>query len=107
DLQLLNLPAAPLEEIEEDFAESNARRFVLAMVRLCAPSPVVFCFDQLEALGISQQGNRSFAPFSRMGAALIDETNNVLMISTILATFLGAAQDGSNTGDYQRISKNI
>jgi len=107
DLQLLNLPAAPLEEIEEDFAESNARRVVLAIVRLCAPSPVVFCFDQLEALGISQQGNRSFAPFSRMGAALIDETNNVLMISTILATFLQDAQNGSNASDYQRISKNV
>lgn len=105
DLEHLNLPPARVEEIEEDFAEANARRFVLAMNRLTAPRPVVFFFDQVEALGISQQGSASYALFSRAGAALVDGSNNALAISTILATFLGALEDGSMRSDYQRIGK--
>jgi hypothetical protein len=105
DLELLNLSQARREEVEEDSGETNAREVVLAMTRLAAPSPVVFCFDQVEALGISQQGNRSFAPFSRMGAALVDLCPNVLVISTILATFRVDLEDGSMDSDYQRIGK--
>lgn len=105
DLELLDLPPARVEEIEEDFAEANARRFVLAMNRLSALRPVVFFFDQVEALGISQQGSASYAPFSRAGAALVDGGDNILVISTILATFLRDLEDGSMRSDYQRISK--
>lgn len=105
DLQRLNLSSLRFDEVDESIAETNARETVLSIVRLCAPLPVVFCFDQLEALEIAQQGSRGFAPFSQMGAALIDGTRNVLMISTILVTFLKALEDGSHKTDYQRISK--
>jgi hypothetical protein len=107
DLRLLNLPLVHLEEVEEDFAEANARRMVLAITRMCAPSPVVFCFDQVEALGIAQQGNSGYARFSEAGAALIDGSTNVLAISTILANFLGNLRDGSRLSNYQRISKRV
>jgi len=53
-LELLNLPQYPMENFEEDWAEDEARKFVGAVTRLAAPSPVVFCFDQIEALGLSQ-----------------------------------------------------
>ena len=105
DLQLLNLAPVRMEEVEEEFAEANARRMVLAITRMSAPSPVVFCFDQVEALGIAQQGSSAYARFSEAGAALIDGSKNVLVLSTILASFLRDLQDGSRLSNYQRISK--
>lgn len=107
DLQLLNLSPARPEEIDEEFGEEVSRRVVLAITRLASPSPVVFCFDQVEALGIAQQGTGNFAPFSRMGATLVDGANNVLLISTVLLTFVRALEDGSMRSDYQRVSKSI
>jgi hypothetical protein len=105
DLSLLNLPLARPEEVEEDYAESSARRMVLAITRMSAPSPLVFFFDQVEALGIAAQGERGFALFARAGAALVDGSINVLMISTVLSSFLRDLQDGSTQSDYDRISK--
>lgn len=105
DLRLLNVSSSRLEESEEDFAESNAERIVLAIVRMSRPSPVVFCFDQVEALGIAKQDNESFEPFGRMGAALVDESNNILFVSTVLHTFLRNLEDGCHDTDYVRISK--
>jgi hypothetical protein len=103
DLQALNLPQTALEEVEEDHAESSARRAVLALVRLSFPLPVVLCFDQLEALDISQQAH-SFALFDRMGASLVDDTENSLVVSTVLASFLKKLEDDSPT-DFVRIRK--
>lgn len=103
DLQALKLSQATLEEIEEDYAETSARRVVLALIRLCFPSPVVLCFDQLEALDIAQQA-KSFALFDRMGASLVDDTENSLVVSTVLASFLTRLEDDSPT-DFVRISK--
>jgi hypothetical protein len=104
DLGILRLPPPSLEGLEEDLAEYDARRVILAIVRLAAPAPVVFCFDQMEALGISRQAG-SYAAFTRMCAGLIDETTNVLAISTILASFLEDLKNGSLVPDYQRISR--
>jgi len=77
---------------------------VLAIVRLCAPTPVVFCFDQVEALGIAQQP-ASAALFTRMAASLIDGTNNVLIVSTMLSTFWRDLEECSMRSDFQRIGK--
>jgi hypothetical protein len=104
DLQTLNLSQSPLDEIEEDDAEASASRVVEAIIRLCSPSPVVFCFDQVEALGISQQ-TKNYALFSRMGASLVDGTSNSLVISTVLATYLANLENSSMVSDFQRISK--
>lgn len=103
DLQTLELPPVSLDEIEEDNAETSARRSVLALIRLCAPLPVVLCFDQLEALDIAQQA-KSFALFDRMGASLVDDTGNSLVVCTVLATFLNRLEDDSPT-DFVRIAK--
>jgi hypothetical protein len=103
DLQNLSLSQVTLEEVEEDYAETSARRVVLALIRLCFPSPVVLCFDQLEALDIAQQA-KSFALFDRMGASLVDDTQNALVVSTVLARFLKRLEDDSPT-DFVRISK--
>jgi hypothetical protein len=106
DLQALDLSRLAFEEVEEDWAESDARRVIEAITRLCAPSPVVFCFDQIEAIGLFQQTN-PLSAFSRMGASLIDQTKNALIISTILLSFLPRLQQQSNGSDYDRISKQL
>jgi hypothetical protein len=103
DLRSLGLAPPSLEDVEEDYAETSARRMVLALIRLCSPLPVVLCFDQLEALDIAQQAH-SFAMFDRMGASLVDDTGNLLMISTVLAAFLGRLEGDSPT-DFVRIAK--
>jgi hypothetical protein len=103
DLRTLGLSPVTPEDVEEDYAETSARRVVLALIRLCSPLPVVFCFDQLEALDIAQQAH-SFALFDRMGASLVDDTGNLLMVSTVLAAFLKRLEDDSPT-DFVRIAK--
>jgi hypothetical protein len=104
DLELLNLPQYPAESYEEDWAEDEARKFVGAVTRLAVPAPVVFCFDQLEALGLSQE-KKNYGFFCRMGASLVDTTCNSLLISTINLDFVTDLKSGSRDADFQRISK--
>lgn len=106
DTQVLNLPLLVAEETEEDGAESDARRVVLALTRLCAPAPVVFCFDQVEALALDRQ-TAGYGAFNRMGASLVDETRNSLVVSTVLASFLQQLRNASSVSDYQRVSKDL
>jgi AAA ATPase domain len=103
-LELLNLPQYPTESFENDWAEDEARKFVGAITRLAAPSPVVFCFDQIEALGLSHE-KANYGFFSRLGASLVDTTRNSLLITTINIDFLGDLKSGSRDADFQRISK--
>ncbi len=105
DLPLLNLSSGHPEQMEGDFAETNSREVVLAIARMSAPLPVVFCFDQVEGLGIAHQGARSFGRFSEAGATLIDGSPNVMVVSTILVEFLQDLLNDSVLGNYQRISK--
>ncbi|MGO9171912.1 MAG: AAA family ATPase [Rhodomicrobium sp.] len=103
-LGLLNLPQYPMESLEEDSAEEEARMFVGALTRLAKPSPVVFCFDQIEALGLSQE-KKNYGFFCQMGASLIDTTDNSLLISTINLDFRADLKWGARDSDFQRISK--
>jgi DNA polymerase III delta prime subunit len=94
------------ETLDEHSSESIARQFVLSFTRLCEPEPVVFCFDQLEALKLSASAAGA-APYTRMAASLVDETTNSLVISSALATYLKDLRDSSMLPDYQRMSKVI
>jgi hypothetical protein len=55
-LKQLNLAQSPTDGLEDDLAEYEAQQVVGAITRIAAPLPVVFCFDQLEALGLSREG---------------------------------------------------
>jgi hypothetical protein len=103
-LDLLGLSPSQIENLDEDLAEDEARTFVCAITRLSAPYPVVFCFDQIEALGLSQE-KANYGFFSQMGASLFNSTTNSLMISTINMDFLYDLQTGSRDADFHRISK--
>jgi hypothetical protein len=103
-LGLLNLSQHQAESFEDDWAEDEARRFVGAITRIAAPFPIVFCFDQIEALGLSQEKN-SYGFFCKMGASLFNTTTNSLLISTINLDFLNDLQSGSRDADFHRISE--
>lgn len=103
DRRLLGLADLDTEDLDEESGEAHARTFVLAMTRLFGPSPVVFCFDQIEALGLSTAAN-SFGPFTRMGASLVDETTNAFVVSSILSNYLTSLRS-IQTSDYHRVSK--
>jgi AAA ATPase domain len=103
-LDLLGLSQSQIESFEEDWAEDDARKFVSAIIRLSEPHPVVFCFDQIEALGLSQE-KMNYGFFSQMGASLFNTTSNSLMISTINMNFLYDLQSGSRDADFHRIAK--
>ena len=94
------------ETLEDDGAESAARAYVLATARLIAPEPLIFCFDQLEALGLSGAAN-SYGPFTKMCACLVDETPHSLVLCSILSTYLGDLERQSMVSDYHRISKQV
>lgn len=102
-LGLLNI-AQPQNEGLEDWLEAEARQVIGAVTRLAAPSPVVFCFDQIEALGLSQE-RENYGFFCQMGANLFDTTSNSLLISTVNADFLIDFQSGSRDADFARIRK--
>jgi hypothetical protein len=102
-LAQLNLAQVQSEGLE-DWLEAEARKVVGAVTRLAAPLPVVFCFDQIEALGLSKE-MESYGFFCQMGANLFDTTSNALLISTINADFLTDLQSGSRDSDFQRIGQ--
>jgi hypothetical protein len=106
DLEEMKLSGQITESVDEDSGETAARQFVLAMIRICSPEPVVLCFDQLEALSLSAAAN-SYGPFAKMGATLVDETRNTLVILSILSTFLPEIERQSMASDYRRITKSI
>jgi hypothetical protein len=101
---LLNLAQLPPDSLEDDWAEAEARQIVGAVTRLAAPSPVVFCFDQIEALGLSREKD-NYGFFCQMGANLFDTTRNALLISTVNVDFLADLQSGSREADFQRIRR--
>ena len=103
-LHQLNVAQSPTEGLEDDLAEDEARQVVGAVTRIAAPLPVVFCFDQIEALGLSRE-KENYGFFSRMGASLVDTTPNSLLISTVNADFLAEMVSGSNQADLHRIRK--
>ena len=103
-LDLLNLAQLPTDSLEDDWAEAEARQIVGAVTRLAAPSPIVFCFDQIEALGLSRD-KENYGFFCQMGANLFDTTTNSLLISTVNVDFLADLQSGSREADFHRIRK--
>jgi hypothetical protein len=105
-----SLPEAALARLgvsqeEDEDAERGARSVVLSLCRLAGPQiPVVFCFDQLEALQVQTQEKMSLAPFGQMVTALHDEAHNTLLISCVLSSFLDALNDGVIEPDRRRLA---
>lgn len=68
--------------------EERARRLVLSLSRLMgADFPLVFCFDQVEALQSHPEDLAGLLKFGQLASDLHDSTRNVLIISCILTQF--------------------
>ncbi len=71
--------------------EDKAREIVLALSRLAGPQfPLVFCFDQVEALQLDPQDQAGLFAFGQLITALFNQTSNALLISCIQSQFLEA-----------------
>jgi hypothetical protein len=88
-----SLPETALSRLEvnseqDDEVEERARRVVLSLTRLTGPEiPLVFCFDQVEALQSHPDDLEGLLKFGQMVSHLHDNTQNLLIISCILTQF--------------------
>jgi hypothetical protein len=105
DAALARLEAGQ-SDLEDVGQEDQARETVLALSRLIGPRvPLVFCFDQVEALQINPRDDVGLFAFGQVVTTLHDQTNNVLLISCIQSSFAdllkqsvsGAARDRLNS----------
>lgn len=91
-----DLPEATLNRLgvgagdeDEMGQEDKARQTVLALSRLAGPQfPLVFCFDQVEALQLDPQDQAGLFAFGQLITALFNQTSNALLISCIQSQFL-------------------
>jgi hypothetical protein len=88
-----SLPEAALSRLgvntaQDDAPEERSRRLVLSLTRLTGSDiPLVFCFDQVEALQSHPDDIAGLLKFGQMASDLHDSTRNVLIISCILTQF--------------------
>ena len=104
-----SLPESALNQLglkveQEGDPEERARTLVLSLCRMTgAAIPLVFCFDQVEALQSHPHDLGGLHRFGQMVSFLRDETQNTLLISCILSTFLNALNEAVISSDYDRM----
>jgi AAA ATPase domain len=90
---------------QDDEPEERARRLVLSLTRLTGRDiPLVFCFDQVEALQSHPQDIAGLYRFGQMIGFMRDETRNSLLISCILSTFLATLNQAVISSDRDRLA---
>lgn len=91
------------EEADDD-PEHQARETVHALCRLLgSQTPVIFSFDQVEALQVHPDELAGLFAFGQMVSSLHDDTNNVLIISCIQSAFFELLREKSRGADYDRM----
>lgn len=91
---------------EQEDREEAARLLVTALCRLAGETlPIVFCFDQIEALQTSPDDRDSLFRFGRMAADLSEADENVLLISCIQSAFVDLLSTSVRDADRDRIFK--
>ncbi|MFN9741653.1 MAG: ATP-binding protein [Acidobacteriota bacterium] len=104
-----SLPEAALAQLglridPEGDPEERARTLVLSLCRLTGPAmPIVFCFDQVEALQSHPHDLAGLHRFGQMLGFLHDETENTLLISCILSIFIDSLNKAIISSDYDRM----
>jgi hypothetical protein len=105
-----SLPEAALSQLgvntdQDGDPEERARKVVLSLSRLTGQEiPLVFCFDQVEALQSHPQDLAGLYKFGQMIGFLRDETSNSLLISCILSAFLTTLNQAIITSDRDRLA---
>lgn len=94
------LPQAALEELrltpakDDEQQEDASRRIVEQLCRTIAPTPMIWCFDQLEAIQRNSSDEESFRSFGRTVSALYDSAPNLAIISCLQSGLLNAFSNG-------------
>jgi hypothetical protein len=108
-----SLPEAVLERLaldtvepEDEEQEEQAQRTVLALSSLAGPRiPVIFCFDQVEAMQIKPRDKTGWFAFGQVVGSLHDQTHNALLISCIQSAFLDELKQAMREADRDRLTE--
>ncbi len=87
--------------------EDQAREVVTALCRLAGPRiPIVFAFDQIEALQLERRDTSGFFAFGQMLMDLFSRTTNLLLISCVQSGRIQDIEDGVTQPAYDRMAMN-
>lgn len=90
---------------DDESAEDQAREIVLALCGLAGPqTPLVFCFDQVEAMQVSAQDHDGLFAFGQMMMSLYNSTRHLLLISCIQSSFLDTLQQAISRAAWDRLT---
>lgn len=93
------------DDAQTGHPEDRAREIVHEICRLAGPSmPMIFCFDQIEALQRYPDDDKGVFAFGQAIASLHDETENVLLISCIQTLFREDLKRIIPDSDFSRLS---
>jgi hypothetical protein len=106
-----SLPESELQKLEirptpdgDDELEEQAHQLVIALSSLAtAELPIIFCFDQIEALQLEQQDPSGLIAFGQMISALHAETKRILLISCTQIAFLTTLRQHVREADLARM----
>ncbi len=99
------LGVAPIGDEDEDL-EFRARQLVEALCSLSGPDvPVVFCFDQVEALQVHAEDKAGLFAFGQMVSTLFSETANTLIISCIQTSLIDLLKQTVRGADRDRLGE--
>ena len=86
--------------------EDSARGVVTALCRLAGETlPMVFCFDQVEALQRSADDREAFFRFGQMAADLHDSDHNVFLITCLQSAVIDLFRSAVRDADLERMAK--
>ncbi|MCP4108032.1 MAG: ATP-binding protein [Desulfobacteraceae bacterium] len=92
---------------EMDDQEYQAKEIIKELCRLAGPStPLVFCFDQVEAIQNYSGDDRGLFIFGQAIRSLHDETSNVLLVSCIQTFFLTRLEKEVTKPDHDALIVN-
>jgi hypothetical protein len=92
------------DEIED--REEAAREVVTALARLAGQTlPIVFCFDQVEALQRSLDDREAFFQFGRLAADLHDADPNIFLITCLQSALLPVFESSIQEAHKDRMAK--
>jgi AAA domain len=92
--------------VEAEDREEQAEKIVIGLCALSgAAMPVVFCFDQIEALQVHPDDRDSLLAFGQMVSALHAKTHNALIISCIQTSLLDLLVSSVRDADRDRLSE--
>ncbi|MEO8182430.1 MAG: hypothetical protein ABI895_26640 [Deltaproteobacteria bacterium] len=106
-----SLPERVLEQLglgidPPDDREQGARAAVTALCRLAgATLPIVFCFDQVEALQRFSDDREAFFRFGQLAADLHDTGPNVFLVTCLQSSVLELFRGAIRQADRDRMAK--